>query len=109
MLPVNLRLDSKEIPFVAKKGKRYFGEFLDVQVYRDSKTLTPKFAISISIKVDKRATVRNRIKRIIREAIRLNSKDFKAGKYLILVKKPELAKKKTQEVEEIFRRFIGNT
>ena len=63
MLSKNLRLPSKEIVILAKKGKRFVGKNFDIKVWYDSQIPNPLMTISISKKLDKRAVIRNKIKR----------------------------------------------
>ena len=88
MLPENLRLDKKEIPEIARRGKKFSGELFDIKVWYDDSLENSKFAIAVSLKVDKRSTVRNRIKRVFRAAIVELEKEgkFRRGKYLFVVK-----------------------
>jgi ribonuclease P protein component len=90
MLPRSLRLDTKEIQPLAYKGDKEISKGLHI---RYSPFSEHRFAISISTRVDKRATVRNRIKRKIRSRVQQLVKEDKIpkGKYLIIVKSPRLA------------------
>lgn len=90
MLPKALRLPSAEIPLLARKGNRSGNQYLDIRTLPFDST---QYAISISVKVDKRAAVRNRIKRRIRVAIIHLAQEGKLpkGKHLIVVKSAELA------------------
>jgi len=90
MLPKKLRLDSKDIPNLAYKGNKEVSNGLHV---RYSPSDTYKFGISISTRVDSRATIRNKIKRKIRAnlAIIVKTKNLPTGKYLIIVKSPKIA------------------
>ncbi|MEO6729336.1 MAG: ribonuclease P protein component [Candidatus Dojkabacteria bacterium] len=93
MLNKKLRLPSKEIVAIARKGKRITGELFDTKVWYDNTLENPLMTISISTKIDKRATVRNKIKRKIRAvwAEILDKETMKNGKYLIIVKNSALA------------------
>jgi ribonuclease P protein component len=95
MLPKEYRLPAKEIPEIARKGKRLAGEFMDIKAWYATTLEHPQFAISISKKIDKRAVVRNLIRRKLRAAILeiLRLQNIPPGKYLILVKSDELRKK----------------
>lgn len=103
-----LRLNPKEIPEIAKKGKRYSHEYFDVKVWFDSKLPNYLFAISISTKIDKRAVVRNKIKRKLRVAIHELEKEnfFKKGKYLIIVRSDKLKEAKNNELVDILRMLL---
>jgi ribonuclease P protein component len=93
MLPRKLRLPSKDIVAIARKGKRIPGELFDTKVWYDNTLESPLMTISISTKIDKRATVRNKIKRKIRAvwAEILKSEKMRSGKYLIIIKNSALA------------------
>lgn len=93
MLSKKFRLPSKEIVQIAKKGKRITGELFDTKVWYDDTLENSLMTISISTKIDKRATVRNKIKRKIRAvwADILRQEKMRKGKYLIIIKNSALA------------------
>lgn len=105
MLAKQYRLSPREIPFIAKTGKAKRGEHLTIKYVLDSGLEHPKFAISISKKVDKRAAIRNRIKRRIRASIAelIEQDTFLLGKYLILIHSPNLASKELSTTEVILQ------
>lgn len=122
MLPKTLRLNSIEIPTVARKGRLIQLGGLDVRVLpiaatdqissQDTKlttdtTLLPKFAVSISVNISKKATVRNRIKRKLHAAlIRLNQEGtFAPQRYLLIVRSVELEKLTATEVEAMLKKL----
>ena len=88
MLPAKYKLSPLQIPFVARKGRKYPGKRFDIKVVQEDLLNFPKVAISVSVKVSKKAVVRNRIKRVLREAIRLLIVEDKLpnAKYLIVLK-----------------------
>ena len=63
MLPKQNRLPSFKIPTVIKKGKRFQSRLLTLVVYEDktAKSKSPRFAIIVPTKVDKRAVKRNKL------------------------------------------------
>ncbi len=67
MLSSYNRLPSVEIPPLLRGGTRIRGTCIDL-IYQKKQT-HPRFAVIVSAKVDKRAAKRNRMKRLIREAI----------------------------------------
>jgi len=104
MLPKNLRLEPKEIPELARKGKRFENEYFFVKAWFDDNLDFPKFAISVSIKVSKRAVVRNRIKRKLRASIAemiAENPSFRRGKYLVIVKSSELRELSNDKIKEL--------
>jgi len=76
MLPKQHRLPSAIVPYVLKTGKRtnYNGSCL-VTIIRNSPY--KRFAIIISSKLTKRVTLRNKLKRLFRESIRLQASSIK--------------------------------
>lgn len=72
MLPIKNRL-TKKIDFqrVLKKGNKIWSKSFFVKLeYNHSPNQDPRFAFIVSTKISKLATVRNRIKRQLRESIR---------------------------------------
>lgn len=92
MLSRGNRLDAQLIPQLAYRGQKTELGWCDLRFMPSSSLSKPQFAISISKKVDKRATVRNRIKRQIRAAIQLclHNGEVKLGLYLFVVKNTNL-------------------
>lgn len=108
MFPKNLRLDSTEIPNIARRGKKSEDEYLTIKTWFDDSLASPQFAISISVRVDKRASVRNLIKRRIRAAILelVREEKIRKAKYLIIVKNDQLKAFKSTEVAKLLERLI---
>jgi ribonuclease P protein component len=86
MLPRNLRLPATEIPLLARKGKRFSNDLVELRVWYDEQLTTPQFAIVTSKKLSPKATVRNLIRRRVRAAVAdlVKAGSFKPAKYLIL-------------------------
>lgn len=93
MLPKKYRLPSYLIPQVLKKGKRFHSKLFTLIVDSASPpssgiaNFSSRFAIIVPIKINKRSTKRNRIKRQLHEIIRLNLKKIKVGYNVILLAK----------------------
>lgn len=101
MLPKQYRLDPKQIPLIARKGKRMGNEFLDVRFLGGGDT--PQFAISISVKVSKSAVTRNRIRRRLRPILLelVSAGKITPGKYLLIVKSAELEQFSQQQLLQV--------
>lgn len=78
MLPEQHRLPSPEFHDVLKTGKKAFSANLMLK-YRENKLTLSRFGFIVSTKFNKRATARNRAKRLMREAVRLNLRQIKPG------------------------------
>lgn len=92
MLKKKLKLEPKSIPTVAKRGKRFVHELFEIRVWYDSTLQNAHFAIVVSTKVDKRAVVRNRIKRKLRVVLTEAEVRglFKIGDYVVIAKSNKL-------------------
>jgi ribonuclease P protein component len=104
MLPLKYRLPAKQIPNVARKGRRSSAASVDIKFLPDNSIDTPKFALIVSKKVDNRATVRNAIRRKIRVLLieLLEGNGVKPGMYLVLVKAADV-EAVLLELEELLR------
>jgi ribonuclease P protein component len=94
MLPKEKRISRKEFPNILKNGKRYHSPHLSLSVVNSNTNSNSKFSFSVSKKICKNATDRNRLRRqgyyIISENLN-NIKarytcffSFKKGKYPML-------------------------
>jgi ribonuclease P protein component len=92
MLPKHLRLPARQIPLVAYKGQKKDGKFIAVRFLAHDKLEHPQFAITVSTKASKSAVERNRIRRILKVKLEelLTSGKINTGKYLLLVRTPEV-------------------
>jgi ribonuclease P protein component len=59
-----------------------------------------RFGILVGAKVSKKAVIRNKIKRRVREIIRLQADKMKQGYDCVIICLPEIADKNYQEIEE---------
>jgi ribonuclease P protein component len=78
-------LDKADFEHVFTKGLRYHGKFFLI-IFTENKPGNARLGIAVSRKVSKKAVVRNRIKRQIRESFRLN-KDLLCGMDCMVVAK----------------------
>lgn len=69
MLPRPHRLPPNDIPNVIRHGKRATAGDLEIRVIHTNTTAL-RFAIIVPARLDKHSTARNRIKRLVREAVR---------------------------------------
>lgn len=108
MLKKDQRLKSKDIPHLARKGKKLFADGFEVRVWWDNK-VEPSFSISVSTAIDKRAVIRNKIKRKFKAAILelINSKhSFRNGKYLIIVRSKRVLDIENSELAKSFLKAL---
>ena len=99
------RLPSFEIPTVMKTGKRVRGKDMMLIYHKQnmdsgsSAGMTQRFAFIVSKKTDKRATVRNRIKRILSESVRHKIPSLRVTIDVVCIGNKGLAELTQAEVE----------
>ncbi|HOK00650.1 MAG TPA: ribonuclease P protein component [Candidatus Paceibacterota bacterium] len=101
MLPLNNRLKKKkDFEEVFKNGKSYKENSLQLK-FLENNLKTSRFGFVVSKKFSKKAVVRNKIKRRLREIIRKNLIYIKKGFDCVIIVLPDLKIKKFEELEEI--------
>lgn len=117
MLPSENRLAKvRDFNLVMKLGRWVNGSFLDIKVLElaKNKTYFPVkedpiifekqllIAFTVGLKVSKKAVERNRLKRQVREVVRLHLKDkkLKSGYYLLFVARPAIKGKEMAEISQ---------
>lgn len=88
MLPKKLRLSRQSFLTAKKNGQRYSSSNFSLTVY-DSGLEYTRYSVITSTKIDKRAVVRNRLRRQIYEFL---SKHQRAGLDVIIIPKPQVLK-----------------
>jgi ribonuclease P protein component len=88
------------------RGRAFFNPYFNLKFL--SFPEKKRFTVVVSTKVSKKAVVRNRIKRIIREFIRLRLENFASGDYAVMVK-PSLAKIEEKNITLLFEEFLART
>jgi ribonuclease P protein component len=93
----SLRL-KKDIDFVFRKGKKYTGQVFYLK-YVNSEKSSPRYVIIVSSKISKKAVIRNKIRRQIKEIIRKYKKFIPAVDFAVFVQK-NILEKKFGEIEK---------
>jgi len=90
---------AKDIAQAFARGRTFFNPFFTIKFFSggSKKLLT----VVVSTKVFKSAVKRNRLKRIIREQLRLKLDKFKNGSYIIIAK-PKISRLPEKEVLQQF-------
>lgn len=91
MLSQKYRLvKQSDFSLVFKNGKKAFGRLFFIR-YTPNNKENSRFSVVISNKISKKATIRNRARRQVREIIRLNLSKFKQNLDIIInILKPSL-------------------
>ncbi|GAB4234094.1 MAG: hypothetical protein Tsb0021_13270 [Chlamydiales bacterium] len=93
---------SKEIAFIKRKGKCFLGKYL--KIYYNANSGDPRIAIRVTKRYGK-ANRRNRFKRLIREAFRLNAHKFKTSYDLLVYPQLTLRPQKLEDILEDLQFF----
>jgi len=106
MLPKTNRLKKKkDIERVFKSGQGFKEDFLILKVVR-SNFKNSRFALVVSQKISKKATLRNKIRRKLSELVRSKIKRVKKGRDLILIAVPGLEEKDFWEIDETINKLF---
>ena len=112
MIPKEFRLKKmKDFDILFKEGKFVNDKIVSVKIWQIDPNKYPrrkytkndlKIGFVVGVKIDKRAVIRNRLKRQMREVVRLLLKNNKLqnGFHLLIIAKPEILNKTYQEIEK---------
>jgi len=89
----------KDFNNVFKKGRSSFDKLIGIKAVPDQQE-NSRFGILVSSKISKKAVERNKIKRQIREIIRLQLDKIKSGYDIVIITLPEILGKNYQEIEQ---------
>lgn len=100
MLPKENRLTKeKEIGQVYQNGQNFHGQFIGLKVLKN-KLLISRFCFVVSNKIAPKAVRRNRIKRQLREIIRLKLGRIKPGTDCLIIAKKGVTELEYKQMEE---------
>ena len=109
MLPKRNRLKKeKDFERVFKKGKGLEEGFLFIKVAKNDLEMS-RFGFVVSEKVSKKATLRNKVKRKLRELTRARLSRIKIGLDVALVARPGIEQKNSQEIGNMMDRLFKKT
>lgn len=109
MLPLKNRINlKKEKIFQKRKGKLFFGSIFNFLLLEEKKEFPPQFAIVVSKKIDKKASKRNRIRRILAAGVRGILPQIKKGIRGVFFAKKEILEKNFWEVKKELELFFKN-
>jgi len=106
MLPIVNRLKKeKDFERVFKKGRSWKENFLYLKAANNS-LKESRFGFAVSKKFSPKATVRNKIKRRLREIIKTNLPCLKKGADIVIIVLPGLEAGDFWELEEMVKRLL---
>ena len=89
----------KDFEKVAKNGRPFFTSELGFKILKNNLDYN-RYGIVINTKIDKRAVVRNKIRRRIKEIIRLNDKNFEKGFDVMFLVRESVKELEYSEIKE---------
>ena len=105
LLRINRLTKKKDIEEVLKKGKGFKEAFLILKTARNKLKIS-RFGFIVSQKISKKAVIRNKIKRRLREIVKAKLKTIKTGTDNLLIVSPGLETKDFWEIEETIDRLF---
>jgi ribonuclease P protein component len=102
---INRLKKTKDIEMVSKKGKRFKEDLLILKITKNALSQT-RFGFVVSRKVSKKATLRNKIKRRLREMVSKKEKKLKKGLDVLLITCPGLETKDFWEIDETLNKLF---
>lgn len=90
-----------------KKGHSHKNHFF-IFKYEETQNPFPQFAVSVSKKMEKKAVRRNRFRRQIYEAIRLNLTSLEKNLAVLIIARPSVLESNFQELSESLKAFFKN-
>ncbi len=94
----------QEIGKMKKEGKYIPGDILNLLIVRRQENLCPRFACLITSKVAKKAVIRNRVRRLIWEAIRSFLQEVRAGADVLITAKNPIVTQGLIEIQSDMRK-----
>ncbi|MBI4836859.1 MAG: ribonuclease P protein component [Candidatus Portnoybacteria bacterium] len=103
MLPFKYRLTKKnDFERVFRKGRR-FDNGMFVLTASENGLQYSRFGFAVGLKVSKKATARNKIRRQLQETIRMSIGDIKGGFDIVILARPTIKRKTYAEVYSAIR------
>jgi len=96
-----IRLD-KEFDRVFKTGQSFYGKVLGLKA-ADNRLAYSRFGIMVSLKVSKKAVIRNKIKRQIRSIISQELLSLMTGKDVVVIVFPLILDKNFEEIKKTLK------
>jgi ribonuclease P protein component len=106
MLPKRNRLKrKKDFQKVLKKGKGLKEDFLVLKMVRNDLPFS-RFGFIVGTKISKKAVLRNKLRRRIRELVRKKIEKIEKGYDIVFIAQPGLEKRDFRELKEILNKIF---
>ena len=106
MLPKKNRLkNKKDFERIFKQGKSFKEDFLFLKI-RKNNLKESRFGFIVSLKVSKKAVLRNKVKRRLREIIKERLPEIKSGIDGVLIAQRNIEEKDFSEIKEVINKLF---
>lgn len=108
MLPkINRIKRKKDFSAIFAKSKSFKDKIFILKAAKNNLGIN-RFGFVVSQKVSKKATVRNKIRRRLSEAINLESPNIKTGTDVVVIALPGIEKKEFSEIKQVIHKICLN-
>lgn len=98
---------SREVEAAHRFGKSFHSPFFMIKRKTSASQTLPRFAVVASTQVSKKAVIRNRYKRLVRQALRQSLGEIFPADYVVTIK-PKFGELDSKEFPRYFRRFLAD-
>jgi len=105
---INRLTKKKDFELVFKKGESIKNDFLIFKILKNH-LKESRFGFVVSKKVSNKATIRNKVKRRLRDVISGKLKEIGKSVDLIIITLPGIEKKEFSEIQEIIINYLKKT
>lgn len=102
---INRLTRDKDFENVFRRGLSFDKKIIFLKITKNSLGLS-RFGFVVSQKISKKAVQRNKIKRRMREIVRLKLKEIKPGFDVVITAKPDIMGKSYQEIRETMEQIL---
>ena len=100
-------IGKKEFELTKKQGKLVQTPLFALLINQSNQLEEPKFGFIVSKKIDRRAIIRHRLKRILSEAVRRILPEIRKDLKVIILAKPALKQADLNQVLNLMRKKFG--
>ncbi len=97
--------NKKDFDKIFKKGKGFKQDFLFIKIFKNDLDAS-RFGFIVSKKISKKAVARNKIKRKMRESVRLKIEKISPGYDLVFLPDINIKEKKFKEIDQIINKIL---
>ncbi len=107
MLPKLNRLPARDIKLILNHGQDKRGKFLAARILIKPGQKISRMVVVVPVKIEKRATKRNLIRRRLSEIIRTNPQLLKLSADIVILVRQEAIKSQFSELKQEINKLLG--